>query len=83
MTEWKTGYRGYAFDVWWVDLVIPVGVDDEGAYSFRIRDRKFSSRKITVTDSEAAEPEHSSQEHKDAPVNKDTVRKESPEAASL
>lgn len=40
-----TGYRGYAFKVWWVDLTIMNS--DKTGYTFRIRDQKISSRKMT------------------------------------
>jgi hypothetical protein len=40
-TGW-IGYRGYDFDVWWVDLSIMTG-EDKG-YTYRIRDRKINSR---------------------------------------
>ena len=42
------GYRGFAFEVWWVDLTIDNG--DGTGYSFRIRDRKLSSREVRPDD---------------------------------
>jgi hypothetical protein len=43
-TGWD-GHNGYHFNVWWVDLTIPIG--DKGGYTFRIRDRKINSRPLT------------------------------------
>jgi hypothetical protein len=40
-----TGYRGYSFEVWWIDLSIKTG--ENTGYTFRIRDQKLSSRKMT------------------------------------
>ena len=40
-----TGYRGYRFKVWWIDLSIKTG--EKTGYTFRIRDQKISSRKMT------------------------------------
>ncbi len=40
-----TGYRGYSFNVWWIDLSINTG--ENTGYTFRIRDQKLSSRKMT------------------------------------
>jgi hypothetical protein len=40
-TRW-TGYNGYDFDVWWVDLTIKTG--ENKIYTFRIRDQKIASR---------------------------------------
>jgi RNA polymerase sigma factor (sigma-70 family) len=49
-----TGYNGYAFKVWWVDLYLPIVARDpkrDGQnpmiYGYRIRDRKISSRLLT------------------------------------
>jgi hypothetical protein len=49
-----TGYNGYAFKVWWVDLYLPIVAKDpkrDGQkpmiYGYRIRDRKISSRLLT------------------------------------
>jgi hypothetical protein len=40
-TGWR-GFNGFDFDVWWVDLTLPVG---KGAgYTYRIRDQKLASR---------------------------------------
>jgi hypothetical protein len=36
-----TGYRGFRFTVWWIDL-------STKGYTFRIRDQKISSRKLTA-----------------------------------
>ena len=41
ITRW-TGYNGYDFDVWWVDLTIMTG--EKKGYTFRIRDQKIASR---------------------------------------
>ncbi|HCS55718.1 hypothetical protein [uncultured Rubinisphaera sp.] len=43
-TGW-TGYRGYQFQVWWIDLSIKTG--ENSGYTFRIRDQKISSRKMS------------------------------------
>ena len=43
-SSWE-GYRGFHFKVWWIDLSIKTG-ETEG-YTFRIRDQKISSRKLT------------------------------------
>ena len=40
-----TGYRGFQFTVWWIDLTIKTG--KKSGYTFRIRDQKISSRKMT------------------------------------
>lgn len=40
-----TGYRGYSFEVWWIDLSIKTG--ENAGFTFRIRDQKISSRKMT------------------------------------
>ncbi len=40
-----TGYRGYSFKVWWIYLSIKTGKNT--GYTFRIRDQKISSRKMT------------------------------------
>lgn len=47
-TGW-TGYRGFKFQVWWVDLSIKLDPQQTGVYgyAFRIRDQKISSRKMT------------------------------------
>ena len=47
-TGW-TGYRGFKFQVWWVDLSIKLDPEKTGVYryTFRIRDQKISSRKMT------------------------------------
>jgi hypothetical protein len=37
-TKWS-GFNGYDFDVWWVDLVIKTG--GKIGYTFRIRDQKI------------------------------------------
>lgn len=39
------GTRGYAFEVWWVDLAIKI--DDTHYPILRIRDQKISSRRMT------------------------------------
>jgi hypothetical protein len=39
------GYRGFRFEVWWIDLSIKTG--EKTFYTFRIRDQKISSRKMT------------------------------------
>lgn len=39
-----TGYRGYHFKVWWIDLSIETGAGT--AYTFRIRDQKISSARL-------------------------------------
>lgn len=41
-----TGYRGFHFKVWWIDLSIKTG--ETGGYTFRIRDQKISSRRLTA-----------------------------------
>jgi len=41
-----TGYRGFHFRVWWIDLTIKTS--ETGGYTFRIRDQKISSRKLTA-----------------------------------
>jgi hypothetical protein len=38
------GYRGFHFNVWWIDLTIPT---DKLGYTFRIRSRTISSRPLT------------------------------------
>lgn len=43
-TGW-TGYRGYHFQVWWVDLSIKTG--ERTGFTFRIRNQFMKSRKIT------------------------------------
>lgn len=41
-TRWQ--FKDYEFDVWWVDLSVPVG---KGAgYTYRLRDQKLGSRPI-------------------------------------
>lgn len=40
ITGWQ-GFNDFDFDVWWVDLEVPV---DRGGFVFRIRDQKISSR---------------------------------------
>ena len=40
-----SGYRGYSFKVWWIDLSIKTS--GSAGYTFRIRDQKISSRKMT------------------------------------
>ncbi|MHC4168207.1 MAG: hypothetical protein ACYSWQ_14720 [Planctomycetota bacterium] len=40
-----TGYRGFHFTVWWIDLNIKTS--ETAGYTFRIRDQKISSRKLT------------------------------------
>ena len=40
-TGWR-GYRGFDFDVWWIDLSISTG--PMSGYTYRIRDRKLRSR---------------------------------------
>jgi len=40
-TRW-IGFNGFDFDVWWIDLTIMKG--EKVGYTFRIRDRKISSR---------------------------------------
>ncbi len=39
------GYRGYSFSVWWIDITLKTG--EKSGYTFRIRDQKISSRKMT------------------------------------
>ncbi len=39
-----TGYRGFRFKVWWIDLSIKTSETE--MYTFRIRDQKISSRKL-------------------------------------
>ena len=58
-----TGYRGYTFKVWWIDLSIKTG--ENTGYTFRIRDQKISSRKMTPD--ELAEMERSSRLSSDSP----------------
>jgi len=43
-TSW-VGYKGYKFDVWWIDLSIRTGKGT--GYTFRIRDRKLRVRPLT------------------------------------
>jgi hypothetical protein len=38
------GYRGFHFDVWWIDLTIPT---DKLGYTFRIRSQTIGSRPLT------------------------------------
>jgi hypothetical protein len=40
-TGW-VGFRGYDFDVWWIDLTIRTG--PASGYTYRIRDRKLRCR---------------------------------------
>ena len=42
--SWR-GYRGFRFEVSWIDLFIKTG--EKAGYKFRIRDQKISSRKMT------------------------------------
>ncbi len=42
-TRWS-GYNGYHFTVWWVDLNIRTG--ENTGYTYRIRDRKITSRPL-------------------------------------
>jgi hypothetical protein len=44
-TDGWNGYRGFRFEVWWVDFEIPVG--EKSHYNFRIRSRTISSRPLT------------------------------------
>ena len=61
-TRW-TGYNGYAFDVWWVDLTMSgIAKDTKSdiqkgttAYTYRIRDRKLTSRPLTQQEKDRAE----------------------------
>jgi hypothetical protein len=61
-THWS-GYNGYFFDVWWIDLDMPKtadGAKPDGqkvavGYTFRIRDRKLKSRALTQQEKEGAE----------------------------
>ena len=48
-TGWS-GYNGYAFTVWWVDLSIMTG--DRASYNYRLRDRKINSRPLTDAERE-------------------------------
>jgi hypothetical protein len=41
-TRWR--YSGYDFNVWWVDLTLMK--TEKTFYTFRIRDRKISSRPL-------------------------------------
>jgi hypothetical protein len=43
-SSWS-GYRGFHFKVWWIDLTIKTS--ETSGYTFRIRDQKISSRKLT------------------------------------
>jgi hypothetical protein len=43
-------YNGYAFTVWWVDLSVMTG--DATGYTYRLRDRKISSRPLTEAERE-------------------------------
>jgi hypothetical protein len=52
-TGW-TGYRDYHFHVWWINLSIPTG--ENPGFSFRIRDRKLSSRKLTADEQRRIKP---------------------------
>jgi hypothetical protein len=56
-TRW-TGYNGYYFDVWWVDLTLrsPAG-EVVGGYTYRIRDRKIRSGPMTEQEKERRERE--------------------------
>jgi hypothetical protein len=49
---WR-GYRGFVFEVWWIDLTISTG--ESTGYTFRIRDHKISSREMTPEEQAAAE----------------------------
>jgi hypothetical protein len=42
-TNW-TGFNGYQFDVWWVDLNIKTGPTT--GYTYRIRDQKLRCRPL-------------------------------------
>src|SRR5262245_61220186 len=42
-TRWS-GFNGYEFDVWWVDLNIRTGADT--GYTFRLRDQKLRCRPL-------------------------------------
>jgi hypothetical protein len=49
---WK-GYRGFSFDVWWIDLRMPVG--EKSGYAFRIRSRTMSSRPLNEEEKQQIE----------------------------
>jgi len=53
-TSWL-GYRGFHFDVWWVDLTISTG--EKTGYTFRIRDQKIRSRPVNQQQREFLERE--------------------------
>lgn len=44
-TGWR-GFNGFHFDVWWVDLSVRKGGKFGFGYTYRLRDRKLSSRKL-------------------------------------
>ncbi|MEM7576724.1 MAG: hypothetical protein AAF328_04535 [Planctomycetota bacterium] len=46
MTRWH-GYRGFVFQVWWVDLNLPSDGEGFHGYTFRLRDIKIASRPLT------------------------------------
>lgn len=48
-TGW--GYKGHKFRVWWVDLSIMTG--ENTGYTYRLRDRKISSRPLTDAEGKA------------------------------
>ena len=52
------GYRGFRFDVWWVDLTLKN--DDGTGWTFRIRDIKISSRKMTDGELDEMKQQHDS-----------------------
>jgi hypothetical protein len=53
ITGWR--YEGYFFKVWWVDLSVMTG--EKTGYTYRLRDRKISSRPLTEAESEAIKKE--------------------------
>lgn len=62
-TSW-TGYRGFQFQVWWVDLSIKLDPEKTGVrgYTFRIRNQKISSRKMTPAELAESKERHTKTE---------------------
>jgi RNA polymerase sigma factor (sigma-70 family) len=54
ITKWS-GYRGFVFDVWWVDLNMPIGAGR--GFTYRIRSHMISSRPMTEDELKKQEEE--------------------------